>query len=205
MTCKPDFVPGPLARRPSMTIPLVPPLPTGSSCQPGPLGSKFPAGGRLPDQPRARPLFGVAPGGACRAGPVTSPAVGSYPTVSPLPAANGGRFHFCGAFPRVTPAGRYPAPFLHGVRTFLARPGFRERTHERTRSSGHPRQGDISLRNAWVNGHHPASRAAWWAVDEYLGQKKAKELFRAFFWSKYSGGEARIPRRGGSAPCPGCG
>jgi hypothetical protein len=26
---------------------------------------------------------------------------------------------FCGAFPRVTPAGRYPAPLLCGVRTFL--------------------------------------------------------------------------------------
>ena len=25
----------------------------------------------------------------------------------------------CGAFPGVAPAGRYPAPFLHGVRTFL--------------------------------------------------------------------------------------
>ena len=33
----------------------------------------------------ARPLFGIAPGGACRAGPVTSPAVGFYPTVSPVP------------------------------------------------------------------------------------------------------------------------
>ncbi|SEB71427.1 hypothetical protein SAMN05519105_1156 [Rhodobacter sp. 24-YEA-8] len=39
----------------------------------------------------------------------------------------------CCAFPRVTPAGSYPAPLLHGVRTFLgttlARP---------PRSSGHP-------------------------------------------------------------------
>ena len=25
----------------------------------------------------------------------------------------------CGAFPKVSLAGRYPAPFLHGVRTFL--------------------------------------------------------------------------------------
>ena len=32
-----------------------------------------------------RPLFGIAPGGACRAGSVTSPAVGFYPTVSPVP------------------------------------------------------------------------------------------------------------------------
>ena len=38
----------------------------------------------------------------------------------------------CGAFPGVTPAGRYPAPFLHGVRTFLERC--------RPRSSSHPRE-----------------------------------------------------------------
>ena len=33
----------------------------------------------------ARPLFGLAPGGVYRAGPVARPAVGSYPTLSPLP------------------------------------------------------------------------------------------------------------------------
>ncbi len=38
----------------------------------------------LADLPRARSLFGIAPGGACRASAVASPAVGSYPTVSPL-------------------------------------------------------------------------------------------------------------------------
>ena len=32
-----------------------------------------------------RPLFGLAPGGVYRAAPVTGSAVGSYPTVSPLP------------------------------------------------------------------------------------------------------------------------
>ena len=76
MACKPDFVPG---SPPSMTIPLAPPLPTGSSCQPGPAGAKAAL------SCDARSLFGIAPGGACLAGPVTSPAVGSYPTVSPLP------------------------------------------------------------------------------------------------------------------------
>src|SRR5580658_8680894 len=34
-----------------------------------------------------RPLFGLAPGGACHAVPVTRSAVGSYPTLSPLPSA----------------------------------------------------------------------------------------------------------------------
>ena len=28
---------------------------------------------------------------------------------------------FCGTFPRVAPAGRYPAPCFHGARTFLPR------------------------------------------------------------------------------------
>ena len=74
---------------------------------------------RLPDQLRARILFGIAPGGACHAGPVASPPVGSYSTVSPLPMHGHGRFHFCGAFRRVAPPGRYPAPLLCGVRTFL--------------------------------------------------------------------------------------
>ena len=32
---------------------------------------------------------------------------------------SGGRSVFCGAFRRVSPPGRYPAPLLHGVRTFL--------------------------------------------------------------------------------------
>ena len=30
-----------------------------------------------------------------------------------------GRSAFCGTFPGVAPAGRYPAPFFHGARTFL--------------------------------------------------------------------------------------
>ena len=32
-----------------------------------------------------------------------------------------GRFHFCGAFRRIAPPGRYPAPWPCGVRTFLER------------------------------------------------------------------------------------
>ncbi len=70
----------------------------------------------------AQSLFGLASGGACRAPPVARGAVGSYPTVSPLPRANPGRSVLCGAFPRVSPAGRYPAPLLREVRTFLTAP-----------------------------------------------------------------------------------
>ncbi len=35
----------------------------------------------------APPLFGLAPGGACHAVPIAGSAVGSYPTLSPLPTA----------------------------------------------------------------------------------------------------------------------
>lgn len=34
------------------------------------------------------------------------------------------RFAFCGTFPEVTPAGRYPAPCFRGARTFLTLPPF---------------------------------------------------------------------------------
>src|SRR5918996_3831282 len=68
-----------------MAIRLGPPSRAGSSSQPGPLGREKPWG-RSP----ARSLFGLAPGGACRAAGVATGAVGSYPTVSPLPPAEAG-------------------------------------------------------------------------------------------------------------------
>ena len=59
-----------------------------------------------------------------------------YPDV-PLTGASG-RFAFCGAFPGVAPAGRYPAPRPYGARTFLrfeksgGRPAdWLDRTYER--------------------------------------------------------------------------
>lgn len=71
--------------------------------------------------PSMSSLFGFAPGGVYRAAPVASRAVGSYPTLSPLPQPRPRRFAFCGTIPGVTPAGRYPAPCFHGARTFLTR------------------------------------------------------------------------------------
>ena len=44
------------------------------------------------------------------------------PPFHPYPAEVAGRSVFCGAFPRVAPAGRYPAPLPCGARTFLTRP-----------------------------------------------------------------------------------
>lgn len=76
-----------------------------------------------PGQGGPRPAqLDLAPGGACRAAPVAGGAVSSCLTVSPLPAPRGRRSDLCGAFPRVSPAGRYPAPCLRGARTFLAAP-----------------------------------------------------------------------------------
>src|SRR5580704_18823078 len=67
-------------------------------------------------------LFGFAPGGVCHAADVAADAVRSYRTISPLPRLTPKpprRFVFCGTVPGVSPAGRYPAPHVHGARTFL--------------------------------------------------------------------------------------
>ncbi len=77
--------------------------------------------GRRLETAHARPLLGLAPGGVYHARDVTAPAVGSYPTLSPLPAASGWRSALCGTFPRLSPGGRYPPPCFHGARTFLQR------------------------------------------------------------------------------------
>ena len=66
-------------------------------------------------------LFGLAPGGVCRAAGVAASAVRSYRTVSPLPrhTQRPRRSVLCGTFPGLAPAGCYPAPLVHGARTFL--------------------------------------------------------------------------------------
>ena len=98
-----------------MTIHLEPPLPEASRDLPGQWAGKDPGPKPVP------PLFGLAPGGVCRAATVAGHAVRSYRTVSPLLRIVRERFNFCGTFPGVAPAGRYPAPFFRGARTFLPR------------------------------------------------------------------------------------
>ncbi len=135
----------PLARGPPwMTIPLPPPLRTGSSCQPGPLGLKHPCGGiGCPTGPARGPYSALLRAGLAMPfllpGPrwaLTPPFHHHRTGLRPEPAAR--LSLLCCAFPRVTPAGSYPAPLLHGVRTFLgttlARP---------PRSSGHPCEAGI--------------------------------------------------------------
>ena len=71
------------------------------------------SGAGTPD-PEGPPPVCLAPSGVYHAILVTENPVRSYRTLSPLPAgaeARCGRFAFCGTFLRVTPTGRYPAPF----------------------------------------------------------------------------------------------
>ena len=102
-----------------------------------PLGRRLPAASsNLPerqDLDRSRSLrfapflFGLAPGGVCRAAGVAASAVRSYRTVSPLPRQLRNaprRSVLCGTFPELAPAGRYPAPIVHGARTFPPRQPF---------------------------------------------------------------------------------
>jgi len=94
-------------------------------------------------------LFGLAPGGACRAAPVARIAVRSYRTIStspPVPqkGATDRRYVFCGAIPGVAPGGCYPSPCFRGARTFLPKTRFVpsqaslvQHSHAIERPSGH--------------------------------------------------------------------
>ena len=107
-----------------MTIHLVPLLPAGFSCQPGPRGLKRPICGPYLALLRAGlAMPALLPGPRCA---LTAP-FHRY-------RRNRRQSILCGAFPGVAPAGRYPAPLFHGVRTFLD-PG----SDPRPRPSSHPR------------------------------------------------------------------
>jgi len=88
-------------------------------------------------------LFGIAPGGACHASPVARPAVGSYPTVSPLPCMHGGLFS-------VALSLGLPRPGVTRHRYFME-PGLSSHSdlHPCTRPSDHPHMphiGNVALR-----------------------------------------------------------
>ena len=61
-----------------------------------------------------------------------------HPCHPPGTPETGRRCTFCGTFPGVAPAGRYPAPYLRGARTFLS---------PRIAESGHPA---VWHRKIWV-------------------------------------------------------
>src|ERR1700674_649499 len=74
------------------------------------------------NNPALPSLFGLAPGVVCHAVSVAGPAVRSYRTFSPLLPLprEGKRVVLCGPVPGVAPAGRSPAPYVDGARTFLS-------------------------------------------------------------------------------------
>ena len=113
--CKPGSVP---ASRRGMTIPLGRPLPDASRDRPGrrrgnPPGPKacrpylvlLPVGFTLPPPLPAVRCALTAPFHPCRPA-----ALQRLPRLAVC---------FCGTFPGVAPAGRYPAPCFRGARTFL--------------------------------------------------------------------------------------
>ena len=104
------------------TIPLRRRLPGAFSNLPGRLDPDIDPGRPTVAGLPAPPLFGLAPGGVCRAADVAADAVRSYRTISPLPAAavaEAGGFISVALSLGLTLAGRYPAPYVHGARTFL--------------------------------------------------------------------------------------
>ena len=68
--------------------PKVAPAPLAAN--PNPIDQRCPVVISKKRSTHLRFLFGIAPGGACHARPVTRPPVGSYPTLSPLPATSVG-------------------------------------------------------------------------------------------------------------------
>src|ERR1700722_8164231 len=73
------------------------------------------------NNPALPSLFGFAPGVVCHAVSVAGPAVRSYRTFSPLLPPKRKGLVLGGTCPGVAPAGRYPAPYVDGARTFLSR------------------------------------------------------------------------------------
>ena len=107
--------------------------------------------GRKRPRPEGLPsLLGLAPGGVCPAAAVAGGAVRSYRTISPLPPGKPGlAVCFCGTFPKVALAGRYPAPYFRGARTFLS-----PRTE-----SGHPAVWQLHISGAEGR---KSNLAIWW-------------------------------------------
>lgn len=74
------------------------------------------------NSPLRRPYSVLLPVGFTMPAPLPDPRCALTAPFHPYPAkpeGEAGRFVLCGTFPRVAPAGRYPAPHVKGARTFL--------------------------------------------------------------------------------------
>ncbi len=102
-----------------MAIHLGRPLPNASRDQPGQRAKNEPCGAKAA---ACRPYSVLLPVGFTMPAPSRAPRCALTAPFHPyLPAEADRRFAFCGTFPGVTPAGRYPAPCFRGARTFLPR------------------------------------------------------------------------------------
>ena len=112
-----------------MVICLGRPSPIASSSLPA-ATDRIPEGtGRGAVWVTPRRLFGLAPTGGYRAAPVTGSAVGSYPTLSPLPVVRlRARRAVCFLLPCPSPCGAQalPGSLPDGARTFLERRSARD-------------------------------------------------------------------------------
>ncbi len=150
------------ARRPVSRVLSAPParhgtaIPLGraslraSRDQPGLRGETTPGG--HPEGCRRPPLFGLAPGGVCRAAPVAGGAVRPCRTLSPLPAGPRGRGR-AGGLLSVALSLRSPSPVVDRHRGPLE-PGLSSTTGCDAGSSGRPAVWRRSLRplGAWRQG-----------------------------------------------------
>ena len=123
---------------------------------------------------------------ACRSYLVLLPVGFSLPP--PLPAARcaltapfqpcrppgmpetGWRCTFCGTFPGVAPAGRYPAPYLRGARTFLFPRKRKKRPSDRLAP------GDLGCRGASVKGSSGGFRISKEAVQANPARRPAAKV-----------------------------
>src|SRR5712692_4201830 len=77
------------------------------------------------NSPRCRPYSVLLPVWFAMPFPLPDPRCALtapfHPYRAEAPKGEGGRFVLCGTVPGVAPAGRYPAPYVDGARTFLSR------------------------------------------------------------------------------------
>src|SRR5260370_38196680 len=75
------------------------------------------------NEPRCRPYSVLLPVWFAMPVPLPEPRCALTAPFHPYPPkprkGEGGRFVLCGTVPGVAPAGRYPAPYVDGARTFL--------------------------------------------------------------------------------------
>src|SRR3990170_4730039 len=105
---------GPHVSSPPVSRILCRPKPVTIICLGSPLPDELDAANPGRNGRATLSLLGLAPGGVCRSARSPGSLVGSYPTVSPLPATGRNRLlrrsALCCTVRRVAPPGGYPAP-----------------------------------------------------------------------------------------------